>query len=90
LFGRRDFEYTGGGLSSSQNFVVGQDGYSGTAASFGAVVTRLRHGVDRRHGVERAGKTSAGAAETMLLCRPGQQGAPVAQPDTDSANHDAV
>jgi len=84
LFGRRDLEYTGGGLSSSQNFVVGQDGYSGTAASFGAVVTRLRH------GVERAGKTSAGAAETMLLCRPGQQGAPAAQPDTDSANHDAV
>ena len=44
---------------------------------FEAVVTRLRPG-------ER-GMAAAAHAETILLCRPGQQGAP-AQPDPDSAN----
>jgi len=49
---------------------------------FEVVVTRLRQ-ADR-------GKTVAGnTAETILLCRPGQQGAP-AQPDADSANDNAI
>jgi len=49
---------------------------------FEVVVTRLRQS-------DRAKAAAGNAAETILLCRPGQQGAP-AQPDADSANQDAV
>ena len=48
---------------------------------FEGVVTRLRQD-DRR-------SAAAANAETILLCRPGQQEAPV-QPEADSLNHEAV